>query len=94
MDGGGHLFRKIQAIQNKAAQRRSSRLNESKYAVYDENKTVSVINEKFTVEQIEATKKKILEQVVIDKRKAIQLKILTFLIIAMIIYLIFYWLSF
>jgi len=92
MDGGGHLFRKIQAIQNKATQRRSSRLNESRHAIYDENKTVSVINEKFTVEQIEATKKRILEQAILDSHKAKQLKILTFVIIGIIICLIYYWL--
>lgn len=92
MDGGGHLFKKIKAIQNKVAQRRLNRLKESRKSVYIENNIISKIKKEFTPEQIEAAKKEIQEKAIIENRNTKWIRLFKLIIIILLCYLLFTWL--
>lgn len=90
MDGGGHLFKKIQAIQNKAADRRSRRLNEARSSVYNEHIEVDKIENHHTPEQIAKARKDIKEQALKNRKRGLiqfWIKIvLTFLLTCLMCY--------
>ena len=93
MYNNNHLYRKIQAIQNKAKQRRAHRLNESRDATYNENDYNShSIKQEFTEEEIKTVKRNIIEKAIIEKRSNKRIWYLKLLITIGLLILIFYWL--
>lgn len=68
MDSGGHLFKKIQNIQNKAAHRRDKRMNEVRAAIYAEKTFEASLKNELTPEQIATARQAIKEKAARDKR--------------------------
>ncbi|MBF4983863.1 hypothetical protein FNJ87_05780 [Nonlabens mediterrranea] len=91
MSYNNHLFRKIQAIQNKAAQRRNSRLNDSRDAVYNEQ-TNSKMSLQFTPEQVASTKRKVIANALKDQRDNKRFWYYKLVLTIILIIIIFWWL--
>tara|TARA_R110002012_G_scaffold283666_2_gene474154 strand:+ start:715 stop:996 length:282 start_codon:yes stop_codon:yes gene_type:complete len=86
-----HLYKKIQAIQNKATQRRTNRINDARNSVYNEQ-TSSKMSLQFTPEQVASTKRKVIAKALKDQRDNKRFWYLKLILTIVLLLLICWWL--
>ncbi|GAK89247.1 hypothetical protein JCM19297_1075 [Nonlabens ulvanivorans] len=91
MSYNNHLYRKIQAIQNKAVQRRTNRINDARDSVYNEH-TSSKTSLQFTPEQIAIAKRKVIAKALKDQRDNKRFWYLKLILTIVLLLLIYWWL--